>query len=121
MRTVFQSPLLDLLIAVLCVWRLTHLLSVEEGPSQIITRFRRWLGDGFFGGLLDCFYCLSLWVALPLAFYEGVNWAQRLLLWPALSGAACLLEQTTKRPEFPGVYEDPSPSATEEREEHHVL
>jgi hypothetical protein len=88
-----------LVLGVLCVWRLTHLLNAEDGPGDLLVRFRRRLGSGFWGGLMDCFYCLSLWVAAPLALLLGREWKERLLLWPALSGAAILLERATARPE----------------------
>lgn len=109
MHPTFPTALEEFLVAVLCVWRVTHLFAVEQGPFRLVARLRTSAGNGFFGELLDCFYCLSLWIALPLAAYQGETWAQRLLLWPALSGAACLLEEATKRPEF-GVFEDPKES-----------
>ena len=86
-----------LLIAVLCTWRITHLFQAEDGPWDIIVRIRRAAGDGYFGQLLDCFYCLSLWVALPisLTFQQSVfDWV---LMWPALSGGAILLQLATER------------------------
>jgi len=86
-----------LLLGLLCVWRITHLLNAEDGPWDLLVRFRRGVGDGLFGQLLDCFYCLSLWIALPFALLIGVSSLERLLLWPALSGGACLLQQLTER------------------------
>lgn len=103
---IFATQMDDCLAAVLCLWRVSHLFSVEKGPFGLISRFRAWLGNGFFGELLDCFYCVSAWLAIPLAILAGDGWAQRLLLWPALSAAACLLEQATKRTEFPCVFEE---------------
>src|ERR1035437_352360 len=91
-----------LVLGILCVWRVTHLLNAEDGPWDLLVRLRRRVGNGFWGGLLDCFYCLSLWVAAPFALVFGQGWKERLLLWPALSGAACLLERATARPETPG-------------------
>jgi hypothetical protein len=51
--------------------------------------------------VLDCFYCLSLWVALPIAASAvyGLNeqpsaWSL-VLQWLALSGGAILLERVT--------------------------
>ena len=82
-------------LAVLAVWRVTHLLSAEDGPWNLLARLRRLAGSGWWGGLFDCFYCLSLWVALPLAYSLGGEWKERLLLWPALSGGAILLERIT--------------------------
>lgn len=85
------------LLAALGVWRITHLLNAEDGPWDLLARLREGLGDGFWGSLLDCFYCLSLWIAAPFALL-GDGWRERLLLWPALSGAAILLERLTARP-----------------------
>ena len=83
-----------LILAVLSVWRVTHLLNAEDGPGHVFVRFRLLAGSGFWGELLDCFQCLSLWVAAPFAFVLADNWAEKMLLWPALSGASILLERT---------------------------
>jgi hypothetical protein len=100
---IFSTQMEDALAAALCLWRSTHLLAVEKGPFDSIARLRLYAGNGVLGQALDCFYCLSLWLAIPLAILAGDGWVQRLLLWPALSGAACLLERATTRPSFPGM------------------
>lgn len=82
-----------LILGVLGVWRITHLLQAEDGPGDVMVRLRHVAGRGFWGNLLDCFYCLSLWIAVPFAAWLGVSVAEKLLLWPALSGAAILLER----------------------------
>jgi len=82
-----------LLLAILAVWRVTHLLQAEDGPWDLVVRLRRLAGSGFWGGLMDCFYCLSLWIAAPLAYFVGTGWKERLILWPALSAGAILLER----------------------------
>jgi hypothetical protein len=84
-----------LVVGVLGVWRITHLLQAEDGPWDLVVRLRRKAGDTFWGKLLDCFYCLSLWIALPFALGLEADWKERLLLWPALSAAAILLERIT--------------------------
>lgn len=94
-----------LILGVLAVWRITHLLNAEDGPGRIFAKFRRMAGEGFWGELLDCFYCLSLWIAAPMAYFLGTSWGERLLLWPALSGAAILLERSTSRPR-PAIYKE---------------
>ena len=86
-----------LILAVLTVWRITHLLHGEDGPWDLVVKLRRMAGEGFCGSLLDCFYCLSIWVALPVAAGIGSTWMERLLLWPALSAGAILLERATSR------------------------
>jgi hypothetical protein len=91
-------PAFSFLIATLAVWRLSHLLSQEDGPFDIVFRVRKQLGQGFFGSLLDCFYCLSVWLSIPAAFMLCHSWAEGIVTWLALSGAACLLFKITDRP-----------------------
>jgi hypothetical protein len=89
---------LQSLLSALAVWRITHLVSQEEGPWALCLKFRRRLGRGFFGQLLHCFYCLSMWVSLPFAVILPASWSQRLIAWFAFSGAAILLERLTRDP-----------------------
>ena len=79
----------------LVVWRLTHLFSDEDGPFDIIVRFRKLFGQGFFGSLLDCFYCLSIWIAIPFAIVLGERLGEILIYWGALSGFACIIYKAT--------------------------
>lgn len=80
-------------LAVLATWRVTHLLASEDGPADIIVRFRRLLGQSLLGTLMDCFNCLSLWIAAPAALFVSRKPAEWLVNWLALSGGACLLER----------------------------
>ncbi len=86
-----------LILGVLSVWRVTHLFVAEDGPWNLLARLRQRAGEGFFASLLDCFYCLSLWVAAPVAWSIGQGGKERLLLWLALSGGAIILERCTGR------------------------
>jgi Protein of unknown function (DUF1360) len=96
METIFQFVLLSLV-----TWRISHLLSKEDGPFDIVFIIRKKAGAGFFGSLLDCFYCVSIWVALPFGIWQGTNWYQKLIYWLALSGLACLMEQATTKNDNP--------------------
>jgi hypothetical protein len=95
-----------LLIGALGCWRVTHLLNAEDGPGNILARFRRLAGAGFFGQLLDCFYCLSLWVAAPFAALFATGWRDGVLLWLSISAAAILLERATTRGPIVPLYEE---------------
>jgi len=86
-------PFYPLVLGILGVWRVTHLLNAEDGPWDVLVRFRKRVGSGWLGGLLDCFYCLSLWVAVPFALVLAGAWRERILLWLALSAGAILLER----------------------------
>lgn len=92
-----ESHLYRLLLGVLATWRVTHLLQFEEGPWHLLARVRKslspWLGD-----ILACFYCFSVWTALPGALLLGRTWTERLWLWPALSAGAILLERLIAPP-----------------------
>jgi hypothetical protein len=83
-------------LAVLATWRVTHLLSSEDGPGDLLFHLRAMLGASFAGRLMDCFYCLSLWVAAALAIVVTRHFVDWALVWLALSGAACLLERATQ-------------------------
>ena len=110
-----------LVLASLATWRLTHLLAREDGPFDLIARLRWWMGQGLWGQMLDCFHCLSLWVAAPLAWWVGGNGMEMALIWLALSGAACLCERVTRRDEAATVLMQPLPEADQPTGDQHEL
>lgn len=86
-----MSPTFRFVVTSLAVWRMTHLLAYEEGPFRVFARFRERVRTTFGETLLDCFSCLSLWVAGGIAPLAGVGGSQ-LLLVSALSAAAIGVE-----------------------------
>jgi hypothetical protein len=106
-----NSGALEWGLATLAVWRVTHLLWAEDGPGDVFARLRHRAGSGQVGRLLDCFYCLSLWVALPFAAWLAGAWIAGIVGWLALSGGACLLERATAA--RANVVEDAPPSHEE--------
>jgi len=91
-----MEPLL-FVICLLAVWRITHLLQAEDGPFELIYKFREFLGNGFFGQLFGCFYCLSIWVGLIPALYLGNNLFEKIVYCFAFSGGSILLEKITDK------------------------
>jgi hypothetical protein len=85
-------------VAVLATWRITHLLANEDGPAGVIARLRARLNRSFAGNLMDCFGCMSLWVAILFAFYVAERPLDLVLIWLALSGAAFILERASPEP-----------------------
>lgn len=112
-----EIGLAELVVGATAVWRVTHLLHAEDGPWGVLARLRGLAGDSVWGEVLDCFYCLTIWTALPFAGSLGSTWMARLFLWPALSGAAILLERATTRSQRNGPlatwYEEPDRKAQE--------
>ena len=82
------DPWIRFILAVLATWRVTHLLANEDGPADAIVKFRALLGQSLAGKLMDCFNCLSLWIAALAALFvirQPIDW---LFVWLAVSGAA---------------------------------
>lgn len=84
-------------LCALAIWRLTHLVVAEDGPWNIIVRVRAFLGDSQAGQAMDCFYCLSVWIAIPFTFVVANHFWNWVICWLALSATASLLEQATNR------------------------
>ena len=104
-----MSSALMPLLAALAVWRLTHLLHAEDGPYALLARLRQRAAQTPVAGAVDCFYCLSLWVAVPVALLLGGPPRELLVSWLALSGGAILLERVSSP--VPSFYEDRAPLA----------
>jgi hypothetical protein len=86
-------PGFDFLLAALATWRVSALLVREDGPYDLIARLRKAARNTMAGRALECFYCTSLWIAAPAAFWlVGARW-RWVVVWLALSGAACLLDR----------------------------
>jgi hypothetical protein len=84
-------PLPDLLIITLATWRLSYMLVSEDGPNQIIARLRARFS---LGGLTDCIYCMSVWIAAGLyGLWQTAAYPIVIVL--AISGAAMMLRSYT--------------------------
>ena len=92
-------------VGALATWRVTHLLVAEDGPADVVVRLRRRAGDSWIGEAMDCFYCLSVWTALPVAAAVARSRREAPLTWLALSGAACLLERATEKGDIDVLWE----------------
>jgi Protein of unknown function (DUF1360) len=95
-------------VASVACWRLTHLLHAEAGPADMLLRLRARLADTPIGRALDCFFCLSLWVALPFVPWLAADAASAVVQWLALSGAAVLLNHIAS-PAAPAVWHEEDP------------
>lgn len=94
----------EFILAVFAVWRVTYMLQVEDGPMAVFTRLQAWImkrpdkvggiNQGFF-----CFYCLSVWVSLPitLLIMHNHNWKSFIVYWLAVSTGAILVNKLEQR------------------------
>ena len=91
-QTVFRF-----VVAALATWRISFRLAREDGPGGVFARWRnrpRRLGRSLF----SCVKCLSLWIAIPFAFFVGGSWGELLVIGLALSGVAALIDEWTRPP-----------------------
>lgn len=101
------------LLGALATWRVTHLLVAEDGPADVVVRLRQRAGDGWVGSAMDCFFCLSMWTAAPVAAVVVRRRREAPLTWLALSGAACLLERAiTEKGDLDVLWEQAQEDAT---------
>jgi hypothetical protein len=91
-------------------WRLTHALVFEDGPGRCLARLRDWAP---LRGVLGCFYCCSVWTALPLALWLGSGWTEIAVLCLALSGSAIVIERLSGgRPLPAALWQEEPPAAS---------
>ena len=89
-------------LAALAGWRVSHLVSREDGPGNALSNLRARLGSGALGDLMDCFMCTRVWVAAPLTLFVTQRAGELVPTWLALSGAACGLERLLTEARAPG-------------------
>ncbi len=77
---------LRLIVAALALWRVSAWLYFEHGAQGI----REWLcRSSFWAGQVCCFWCVTLWMSVPVALAAWLWWPALVPL--ALSAAAVLL------------------------------
>ena len=103
-----------LVAGILAVWRITFLFVMEDGPFDIFHRIRQLAGDSFFGRLLNCFFCLSVWVSTPFGILFGETVFEKLFFIATLSGGACIIERFADREHTPPVTQFFEEDITEE-------
>jgi hypothetical protein len=75
------------LIYSLVCWRISYMLTEEDGPFDLVYSFRNLVNASSLP-VLECFKCTSVWVALPLAFMMSDH---IFATWLALSAVAIFL------------------------------
>jgi hypothetical protein len=85
-------------LAALAVYRVSCLVAREDGPWNLFRRLRSAAKETGAGRLVTCVNCLSVWVSLPLAWFVGSSWVERVVAWWALSGAVVLMDRATRDP-----------------------
>lgn len=69
--------LLTLILLIMATWRISSLLTNEDGPFDILVFFRAHGGNVF-----ECLFCVSVWIGILIA---GLYWYS-----PGLATLLCL-------------------------------
>lgn len=96
---------MNYLIAALATWRLTTLFVNEDGPFDLLVKFRSFIGikwnaqsepygTNFLAEAFTCVWCLSIWIGALMAIFiaPSITWYPVYVL--ALSAAAIMIEET---------------------------
>jgi hypothetical protein len=89
------------ILALLTLYRLAHLIVLEDGPFLLAIRWRTWVcrqQEGWGCDGVTCVWCASFWLAWPIALLLPRNSRQEYVLNAlGLAGAALLLHSTHER------------------------
>lgn len=92
---------LNLALCILACYRLSRLITLDEGPFEIFHKLRVRLGAYDYGPYgeaktslgkgLTCPHCVGVWIGIPLSLYaSGIYW-YTLLWWLAIAGGSSFL------------------------------
>lgn len=87
-----------LLLVAAGVYRVSRMLTQEDGPFDAFSRVRAWMGQGSWVGRgVHCYMCVSFWLAglaaVLLVLSGRAAWADLWLVWPGIAGAAVVIYQ----------------------------
>jgi hypothetical protein len=84
---------LTFILAALAVYRVSRMLTDEEGPWSVFMRLRARIGaETWLSRLFECIMCMSVWVALPVALW--IDWTgEWALTWLALSAVVVIIRK----------------------------
>ena len=90
-------------LAAFAVYRVARMVAEEDGPAFVFKRLRGSFTNDkrSFDVGVRCFYCISVWIALPITVLLVVAGGWDMWLWPVwwmgLAGAAAKLYEWWKR------------------------
>lgn len=97
MDEVFKFALLSFF-----VWRVSKMITDEEGPFEVFVRFRDRFSQGtWFGRGLRCLWCISFWLGLFIGVWLGPfeDWKWGIIYGISLSTVAIVLDEKGLRHE----------------------
>ena len=85
-----------LALAALATFRLSVAITEEEGPFGLFRKVRGWVDPDqktWLGRGLNCVFCVSFWIALPIAALVTLDLYTLPLVWWGLAGAVMIIRR----------------------------
>ena len=87
------------LLTVFAMLPIVRQLAQKRGAADSFAGSCPWLRSRAYRRFTESFYCLSLWLSLPLFIWLNSGWIGLLAHWQALAGVAFLLERMRPGPQ----------------------
>jgi hypothetical protein len=95
-----------ILLAILACYRVSELIAIDDGPYKVFSRLRqglgrraaleqRWNKEGVWSNLAElvqCPYCIGVWVAALFALLLAGDVKEFLLMWLGIAGGQSVLQ-----------------------------
>jgi hypothetical protein len=64
-----------ILLTSIVLWRVCYFIVVENGPFDLMYRFRKKFSFVLLGNVFECFYCMSFWISwgVSIYMYDGAS------------------------------------------------
>lgn len=82
------------ILALLAVYRVSHLLTQEDGPFDLFSTLREKLGQATWVGRgAACLLCVSFWLSALPAFYLARTYVEFALYWGGIAGGVLVIRK----------------------------
>ena len=85
--------MLPIILGVLGVYRVSFMIAQEDGPFDIFSRWRGYMGQKTWVGRgMHCTLCISFWLSLVCAAFVG-SWVTIIPYWLGIAGGVLALHR----------------------------
>lgn len=90
---------LELALAIFAVYRLSHMIALEEGPMGLFAFIQEKTSkqSNWFERGMNCVLCLSWWIAAVPSLFLAKSGVQFILYWFGIAGAVLVLHKWINR------------------------
>lgn len=88
---------MTVVLSALAVYYLTYCITQLDGPGDVFLKLRdKWL-SGVFRDAVSCFYCLSVYIAVPFALMQYTSLYGFVIMTFGIAGGAVVIYEVVER------------------------